>query len=235
MPTSKSLGYWTPRVVLLGCLIAHFTLTFFYCFPNNPIKMEAQPILNRTIGTYFTQNWALFAPNPIQSNQTLLVRCLTQPEAEAAEGGSGLPKEGWSDITMPLFQRRQQNRFSAYDRISRTHTNFLKAFLHGGGALQTLTKACREHDELACKAGNKQLAEIRSHAAAPLAKVASSYCLETTRAGEVTHVAMRVRDVPVRPWSQRGAETVVRPVDFEIGTFPVDREVATTGVLKGSI
>lgn len=229
------IASWTVRIGALTWLVAHFALTLLFCFPLNPVKMEAEPLLNRTIGTYFSQNWSLFAPNPIQTNQTLLVQCLSNADTEAVKSPDGLASDRWRDITMPLFQRHQQNRFTAYDRLSRPQTNFLRAFMNGGAGLQPLSKACREGNKDACITGNARLAEIRARAAVPLVKVASSYCRESGEDAGLTHVALRVHDVPVVPWSRRNSDVPPKPVDFEIGVFPIDNDVATTGVLKGAM
>ena len=230
MKSPRVLIHWTVRGCILAGFVGYFVLTFFYCFPNNPVKLAFGSVLQRTIGTYFAQNWSLFAPNPIQANQTLLVRCMSDAEFDAAKPPGGPPKEGWSDITMPLFQRHQQNRFSVYDRLSRTHTNFIKAYMHGGGALQPLFDECRRGDRTACKVGNVRLADVRARAIVPLVKVASSYCREPGQPESVSHVALRVRESPVAAWSRRD-QGPPPGKDYELGVYPIDRDVATTGIL----
>jgi Family of unknown function (DUF5819) len=226
----RAVLHWTIRASVLAGFLGYFALTFFYCFPNNPIKLQLRSVLQRTIGTYFAQNWSLFAPNPIQANQSLLVRCMITAEFDAAKPAKTLPKDGWNDITTPLFREHQQNRFSVYDRISRTHTNFIKAYMHGGGSFQALFEECRRGDRNACKAGNLQLADARARSIRPLVKVASSYCQEAGEP-ESSHVALRVREVPVAPWSRRD-EGAPKGRDFELGVYPIDRDVVTTGVFQ---
>ncbi len=223
----RRVFFWGARASILAWLAAHFALTVLYCFPNNPLKLATGPLLGRTIGTYFAQNWSLFAPNPIQANESLLVKCLSESQTTANLSG-----DGWNDITTPLFARHQQNRLTAYDRISRTHTNFMKAYLHGGAELQLLVDACRSGDKESCDAGDADLTQIRARSVGRLVRVASSYCREPGQGVPPNRVAIRIRDVPVTSWSRRGTADPPKAQDIQVGVFPIDAEVATLGVWK---
>src|SRR5207302_9022584 len=52
------------RLAALLWLVVHFGLTVAYVTPLNPLTVLLQPLLNATIGTYFSQGWGFFAPNP---------------------------------------------------------------------------------------------------------------------------------------------------------------------------
>lgn len=223
------------RVGAIAWLGVHFALTLLFCFPLNPLKMDSETLLYRTIGTYFSQNWALFAPNPIQANQAMLVRCLDDEEAKAIGDRANAAGGEWADITTPLFRRHQENRFSAYDRLSRPQTNFIKGFMNGGAGLQSLAHACRSGDEAACIEGTTRLDEVRSRNVVPLVKIASSFCRASESSPRTTHVAIRVREVPVTPWSKRDSGDTPKPTDFNVGVFPVDRDVMTIDVLRGDL
>lgn len=59
------------RALPVLVLMVHFAFTLAYAMPVNPVKLEYQKVLNRTIGTYFQQNWRLFAPDPLTETQSI--------------------------------------------------------------------------------------------------------------------------------------------------------------------
>jgi hypothetical protein len=138
------------RAGTLLWLFVHFTLTLAYVLPVNPIKVRHMGILDRTIGTYFQQNWSLFAPNPLSNDQALIARCLSAEEAAAAEVGK-LPTEGWHDLSTSFWTRFQQNRLSAYDRLVRPQSNSIREFMAGNPGLQEWYESCQRGQKEACK------------------------------------------------------------------------------------
>jgi hypothetical protein len=134
--------------------LAHFALTALYVSPTNPLKLRYNIFLGQTTGRFFQQNWSLFAPSPVTSNQRMLVRCLSLKEATS----DSLPSDGWYDITTPLITRHQQNRFSAYDRLNRTQANALRDYYTGGAVLLPWFDACRKGSRDACTAYQSGLA-----------------------------------------------------------------------------
>jgi hypothetical protein len=224
----KLFGYGV-RAVVVGWLVVHFTLTLLYVSPLNPIKIPAMPLLNKTIGTYFPQNWSLFAPNPLTTDQSILVHCLSGQEM-AAFLSRGLPEDGWYDLSMPFWHRYQQNRFSAYDRLIRPQSTAMRSFLSGGYWLQPWAESCRKGDQEACKLYEEALVGARATAAPLLAKIGSAFC-QDIGAGNSTHVALRVRSRPALPWSQRD-EATRKSVDSMLGVYEMNHGGATTGLYR---
>lgn len=216
------------RAAMLLWLVVHFTLTVLYVTPLNPVKMQLQPLLDATIGTYFPQNWSLFAPNPLSSDQALLVRPLTASEfAKAAD--EGLPPDGWYDLSTPFWARFQQNRFSAYDRLIRAQSNAIRSYLTGGPEMAPWWEACRNGDQAACDYYARGLEQSRVQAGKLLARVGSAFCKDVGCDEGFAYVAVRVRERSSVPWSKRyTAQPEVR--DTELGVYPVDRDVASTGL-----
>jgi hypothetical protein len=231
--TRKNFKRWLSNLVRYGALlwlVCHFTLTALYVMPLNPIKMRLQPFLDQTIGTYFPQNWSLFAPNPVSSDEAILVRCLDNAEVEAMKA-SGLPTTGWQDISTPLWERFQRNRFSAYDRLGRPQSNAVRAYMTGGMDLEPWIESCQKGSEQSCKQIEERLKSARGEAAVMLGKVGSAFCLETAATKDATHVAMRMRQTNGAPWSERYTPNRVTR-DYELGVYPVDTTVATTGLFR---
>src|SRR5690349_5379464 len=101
----KSLNFWKDksvakllpnalRIITLLWFMGHFSLTLVYVLPFNPVKDTLQPLLDETIGTYFPQNWNLFAPDPISSDFSLVIRPLSKSEYKIVQA-KGLPSDGW--------------------------------------------------------------------------------------------------------------------------------------------
>lgn len=57
----------------------------------------------------FTQNWKLFAPNPVSKNNTFFVR------SKFSDG----EETDWIDITSHMIDQNFKNRFSPYNRLVR--------------------------------------------------------------------------------------------------------------------
>jgi hypothetical protein len=219
------------RCVSLLWLILHFALTALFVMPSNPMTSACQRLLDATIGTYFSQNWQLFSPEPLTQNYALYVHPLT--EAKAAGGNAGLPTEGWYDITSPLFARFQQNRFSAYDKLARPQINALLKWLSGGPALASWQHSCEAGDPKACTVYNEQLKVIRLEEGKVLARIASAFCndLAQTCKGS-TRIALRAHEELPIPWSQRYAGPKPTTHDVDIGVYPIDPAVASANIYQ---
>lgn len=183
------------RIITVLWLSTHFTLTLLYVLPLNPLKLAWQPFLNTTIGTYFPQNWNLFAPDPISADFALVVRPLSSDELKVAEA-KGLPSNGWYDLTSPLWAKNQNNRFSAYERLSRPAT---KAILN-------------------------YLDQPEQQPVQLMVKIASAFCKDIGRRN-ASYVALVIYERQSKPWAERGtSKQPVITTNF-IGVYPIDKSV----------
>lgn len=224
----RSKGRWVGvvRITTLSWLVFHFALTIAYVAPLNPAQAAAQPLLSATIGSYFSQNWRLFAPDPVSGDMALLARCMTP--AELKDATTTLPSAGWHDLSTPLWKRFQANRFSAYDRMARPNTNTMRAMLYGSPELM---QACKKDSKEACKAYDEGLAAARTATLPRLARIGSAFCRDLDPSGSAySHVALRLRQTDGRPWSQRYDAASPAPRDLELGLAAIDPQVAAMGM-----
>jgi hypothetical protein len=221
------------KAVTLVWLVCHFTLTFLYVMPLTPLKAQLLPLLDVTIGAYFQQNWSLFAPNPISSDEALLVRCLTAAEMSAKDA-AGLPASGWHDVSTPLWQHFQRNRFSAYDRLGRPQSNAMRQYMTGGFDLEPWVESCRKGSEQSCAIVKARLAEAQARSGVMLSRIGSAYCRDTAVDDKHTHVALRMRRTDAAPWSERFTGKR-QSRDFELGIYPIDVKVAAMGLFKTGV
>ncbi|MFG1666252.1 DUF5819 family protein [Streptomyces sp. Y7] len=83
---------------LLG---AHFSIAAFSQAPLSPAKIQLHAVISGYLEPYFTQNWSLFAPEPVKDNQGIVAR------AKCADGSV----TDFYDVTAPLIKETQSDRF----------------------------------------------------------------------------------------------------------------------------
>jgi hypothetical protein len=83
---------------LLG---AHFSIAAFSQAPLSPAKIQLHTVISGYLEPYFTQNWSLFAPDPIKDDQGIVAR------AKCADGSV----TEYYDVTGPLIKETQGDRF----------------------------------------------------------------------------------------------------------------------------
>src|SRR5262249_15459863 len=107
-----------PRIAaaaILLVVVMHFAATLLYLTPLNPVKAAVYTQLNRYMEPYFTQNWAMFAPDPVADTTLLLVSCRM---AEA----NGAAETPWIDVTSRLRELHYRYRITPADRIARAES-----------------------------------------------------------------------------------------------------------------
>jgi hypothetical protein len=223
--TLAQVGYRTLQVLSITVLAVHFALAALFVSPVNPIRIEFRELLDRTVGKYWRQDWRIFAPTPVTTDDAVLVRCLTADEARTGR----LPEEGWYDISTPLWKRHQQDRLTAYDRLSRTATYSVRTWATGGFDSDGWYRACTAGAPGACQAWERIVAAARKANEPILIRVGSSFCTEIGRGSETDRVALRLRRTLPPPWSRR-LNASPRVDDFELGIFPFDRTIVPSGV-----
>ena len=204
----KSKLVWGVKILGLLVLAVHFALTITYVMPVTPIKLKHQEVLGFTIGTFFSQSWGLFAPNPISTNQELLVKC-----------GSA----DWVNITKPLINALQGNRFTPLGRLERMHGLAIRLYRGNFPYGLEWGKACRKGNKLACKKYKDLHAPMKKKGEEKLVKIASSYC-KASGSSEGT-VAIRIRSDKAVKWSERHQTKEKEFLDIEVGVFPIDKIV----------
>jgi hypothetical protein len=221
------------RGATLSGLVLHFVATLLFVFPANPLELQLGHIADRTIGVYFPQNWSLFAPNPVDSTQSLLLQCLRPEELPKSSGAPvALAPDGWHDVSLAHFARAHEHPLSAYERMVRPLQNSLRRYVAGGSELAPLFQACSKGDEEACASAQAALLPQREHAARMIRQVASAFCRESYPHTRFGGVAVRYRERKALPWSKRHAEPAAVQ-DYQLGIFELDEAVALPGLYRG--
>ncbi|MFF7649344.1 DUF5819 family protein [Streptomyces sp. NPDC007983] len=80
-------------VVLLGAALWHLALVFLSIAPPSPVQRAYAHTIDGHVYPEFTQDWQLFAPQPLQANIRVEARALTA-------GGTGVRRTGrWTSLT----------------------------------------------------------------------------------------------------------------------------------------
>ncbi|WP_421889857.1 DUF5819 family protein [Marinoscillum sp.] len=109
------------RATLLIVVLGHFSLIGLKQLPDNPINHQYKYELKAYMDPFFSQAWTLFAPNPINSNLTLMLNFRYTTPSKLTQDSSG-----WIDITAPIIEERKKNFFSAGQRINKFTTSSME-------------------------------------------------------------------------------------------------------------
>lgn len=107
-PLAQKLSVWVASAFCALVLTIYFTSTFLYLTPPNPIKARHLATILRIEHPLFSQNWHLFAPNPVRTNLILAGRCR-----------AGAEMTPWNDLTTPLVGAQHRNRLSPTGKLAR--------------------------------------------------------------------------------------------------------------------
>ncbi len=77
-------------VAVLAVLFTHLAATFLYNAPTNPVSARYTKQIHWWMDPLFTQNWRLFAPDPISENVRIEARASLRPDGRAT---------GWVDLS----------------------------------------------------------------------------------------------------------------------------------------
>ena len=72
-------------VVVVAVLGVHLSATFLYNAPSNPVSQRYAKQIQWWMEPLFTQNWRLFAPNPISENVSVQARASLSPDGSVTE------------------------------------------------------------------------------------------------------------------------------------------------------
>jgi Family of unknown function (DUF5819) len=196
--------------------------------PMNPLKFSLFPLLNATIDTFFSQNWSLFAPNPVAEDYILLI----QPRAKLSNYDSTKIDTIWYNASSPLWSRFQENRFSAYDRLARNQSNAVRNVLNGDISFIPVYDACNKGDTIACRIYKELIGKARKYQTEKIVIIASAFVNDIKKASDhFTHIGIRIRVKSFPPWSKRYSKEITIK-DIDLGEFKYNDNVTPIGIYK---
>jgi hypothetical protein len=222
--TSKIQMKNAVRTITLLWLVIHFLLTMLYVYPDNPVKERLQPLLDATIGRYFSQGWALFAPEPDNTDVVLLVRPLTPHEYNVVQT-QGLPSNGWYDLSSPLWTKLQNSRFSAYGKLSRAVSKALYAYFNLIDTQRMLSASFKEMNNSKALYAAHDLPQGQQEQL--MLRAASVFCKDIGQTN-ARYVALMAREIFAKPWSKRATSEPQAIENSLLGVYAIDQSVEDT-------
>jgi hypothetical protein len=186
--------------LLVTVLSVHCAMTLVYLMPLNPIVLRVAPLVERYMVPWFTQDWHLFAPDPINETRTLQISCRLQQV-------NGMTVETtWADVSTPLWDAQTSQRFSAAASLSRLQAQTVQFYLDRSEILAALDR----HRMVENSAVN-QLADAirtaesghRTLATRVLARLGAVYCDRWYGAGQTAATRVRLARLRFPRFSQR--------------------------------
>ncbi|MCH7402286.1 DUF5819 family protein [Belliella kenyensis] len=117
------------KIILITILTVHFTIIGVHHLPNNPIKHQFKYEITSYIIPFYSQEWKLFAPNPVNKNMSILYRFSGYSKADT------LFLSDWLSTTDKLIEDRQRNFWSPSQRIlkylSSCHIDIMETYSKG--------------------------------------------------------------------------------------------------------
>ncbi|WP_354383405.1 DUF5819 family protein [Streptomyces sp. PvR034] len=184
----------------------HFAVASFSQMPITPLKLRYFPKAAAYLEPYFTQNWMLFAPDPLSDDRGVLARAQCPDHTETA----------YYDVTSKYIESAQSSRFFP-SRMSRLVTGNVQQLNGGDPVLSRLREAekAKERPQLPLLPHEKTSQE---EARRFLARYALTQLPATVCSGNPERVQLRMYVHQPPPWSKRhdrSAEGQVEVYDFD--------------------
>lgn len=214
---AKGVMKVTP-LFLIGILFFHFYCTLIYVMPTTPLKAHLASTIEYLPATIFSQNWSLFAPNPVSSDYIMLLKPLRDSiQVELKEDTT------WYNISSPFWRRYKDRRFSAYDRFARLPSNSIRTYLNGEIWMVDLAKGCSQGDSSLCNAYRIAMDESQKKQKEVISLIISSFCngnIDKT----YQYAAVRIRVTQYPNWKRRDLDKPAS-ADIDVGIFKIEKSV----------
>ncbi len=194
--------------VLVGVLAIHFGVTFLWNAPPNPVKDVVGGQVSSYMRPFFVQNWSLFAPDPINTEEEILVRA----RVPGADGDGEVTP--WVSATEREWLVVDHNPMPS--RASRLSSNLHRRLMSAWRGLSEEQRLVltEPYDDMVdwtpladdLKAAPGGAGDTRVATMVRADRVATAYATQVARSlwGEgVDAVQIRLRSTPVPRWPDR--------------------------------
>lgn len=195
------------RAALLigGALLGvHMLMSALSQAPLSPAKLRYYDTVAGYLDPYFTQNWMLFAPDPLMDDRGILAR------ARCADGTT----TEFYDVTTPFVEQVRDSRFFP-SRMSRVVTASVQQLSNGDELLMRLRKEARNDKKPAMPLLPHEK-RSQTEAVTFVSRFALDHMSTACKGGpEKVQIRMYIHELP--PWSKRNdsrAEGKVSVQDF---------------------
>lgn len=105
--------------VVISCfMIIHFSIILLHVIPKNPINLETRHKIDSYVQPFFSQNWHLFAPDPLSRDNEVHIRVRHEKDGQ-------IEVSDWINATKPFIENNKKNIISPTNRMARITTGLI--------------------------------------------------------------------------------------------------------------
>jgi len=183
---------WLAAAMMAAAFVVYVTSVLLYLAPPNPLSLLHARAIRGLLHPFFSQNWHLFAPNPVRTNLVLTVRCRI--------GGR---VTSWVDPFTPWLARHHRSRVSPMGKMLRIPQNAMFAVL-GRSADDWRPLICRRTPQAPlCRGEDPASRRQRELGLLVLQRAGSAVCDRIAGGGRIGGVQLRILIHEPPPWSRR--------------------------------
>ncbi|HEQ3959427.1 DUF5819 family protein [Staphylococcus epidermidis] len=193
----KKIKYFLP--IFLTCfLIIHFSFIILSVVPFNPIVNKTDKTVSKYTNPIFTQNWALFAPDPIDRNTSLQIKAYYKNGNESK----------WLDSSNTIITKMHKNYISPYNRIGRIPETITSEMLAEDPIIDKIRKNYEsENNSEALKKLNKTYTKQYKRNLPKLIRFSSAYVKSTQiKSKDIDKLRLRIVKQEAVPFSKRNSK-----------------------------
>ncbi|MEJ8548113.1 DUF5819 family protein [Brevibacillus borstelensis] len=199
-------GKWQKRLLaalpllLIAVMLWHFSMILLHVIPFNPLTNKYRDLVNGYVNPLFSQNWHLFAPNPVSHTHTIFI------QAKSRDASGNLVESDWVDITTPLITANWEHRISPINRVLRFGVGAFTQAFHQDDVINLFEekKKNRNKEDLnLMKEDLAQLDEYRKVGVRLLYRYSFSHVPKYFPSQNVDSIRLRVLIRASKPFSER--------------------------------
>ncbi|MNP30074.1 hypothetical protein D3C76_1231320 [compost metagenome] len=193
-------------------MLFHFSIISLHAGPVNPISVKLKSFSDAYVGSWFQQNWHLFAPDPLTNNYKLYVRIKYTEEATEQ---SLFKTTGWYDATSPMIEENNKSLFSPFNKMLRISMGHING-LHIGGSDDLTLKVIEkkmEEEELDL---NTLFKDQTSYQKESLYRLALAYSKKNFPNTHIQSVQIMTSTTEAVPYSKRNDKTFKQEEKFTV-------------------
>ena len=179
-------------------LIIHFSFIILSVVPFNPIVNKTDKTVSKYTNPIFTQNWALFAPDPIDRNTSLQIKAYYKNGNESK----------WLDSSNTIITKMHKNYISPYNRIGRIPETITSEMLAEDPIIDKIRKNYEsENNSEALKKLNKTYTKQYKRNLPKLIRFSSAYVKSTQiKSKDIDKLRLRIVKQEAVPFSKRNSK-----------------------------
>lgn len=193
-------------VLLSSFTLIHFLILSLHAGPINPVYAKHRVAIEQYATPLLTQNWNLFAPDPVEETQNILIRYKVE------DGGVS----DWYNVSAPLLEANRSNIVSPYNRAARIPSGLYFGIFKQDELVAQVEESTSEED-FENTIDMERIEESRLKQVELLYRFANSTVplLTTEEVGEVQVKILNVKAVPFSERDNPDYETEKEEIEFD--------------------